>query len=423
MTSLTDKLRALGVQTGAKEIIKPKTRNQFSIDKVLNGKFVETPYGEIFVVENIFPIEYRLGHLPIKLTSDMDILSSWTGLNNLKLLSPESFVFIDTETTGLSGGTGTYAFLIGIGQYIAKEFRIMQVFLSEPFEEPAQLSVVDQYLSNAHAIVSFNGKAFDLPLLISRYTLHNQYHPFQNMAHIDLLHLARRLWRDRIQNRMLSNLEYQILGTSRTEEDIPGWMVPSIYFDFLRDSDARPLKRVFYHNLMDVLSLTALLNYISGMLSKSMRIKEFHKSDLIAIAGILEDIGDLESAIHLYNHALNPANHSDSLLDTHTILKATDRLARIYKHEQNYLNAIELWKQAANLLQISPCVELAKYYEHQQKDFSEAIYWTRFALEILDKKMKPSETDSFTSRFDRDLCRQDLEHRLERLSRKALKNL
>jgi len=80
MTSLTDKLRALGVQTGAQEIIKPKTRNQFSIDKVLNGKFVETPYGEIFVVENIFPIEYRLGHLPIKLTSDMDILSSWTGL-------------------------------------------------------------------------------------------------------------------------------------------------------------------------------------------------------------------------------------------------------------------------------------------------------------------------------------------------------
>ena len=422
MTSLTDKLRALGVHTGTQEILKPNIRNQHSIDKVLDGTFIDTPYGEIFVVENSFPIEYRLGQTPIKLTSELDILSSWTGLCNIKLLPPEAFIFIDIETTGLSGGTGTYAFLIGIGQYIANEFRIMQVFLREPFEEPAQLFAVDQYLSNAQAVVSFNGKAFDLPLLISRYTLHHRYHPFLNMAHIDLLHLARRLWRDRIQNRMLSNLEYQILGTSRTEEDIPGWMVPSIYFDFLRDSDARPLKRVFYHNLMDVLSLAALLNHISGMLSKSMRLSEIHKSDLIAIAGILEDIGDLESAIHLYNHALNPANHSYGFLDNHTFFKAIDRLARIHKHEQNYFIAIELWKQAANLLQIPPCVELAKYYEHQQKDISEAIYWTRFALEILDKDIKPSETDSFPTRFDRDLYRKDLEHRLERLSRKALKN-
>ena len=419
MPTLTDKLRALGVQLGAQEIEKPKIRNPYSIDKVLDGKIITTSQGEIFTVENSFPIEYSNGASPIGLIADLEILSSWTGQNNIKSLPPEDFAFIDIETTGLSGGTGTYAFLIGIGRYISNEFRIIQVFLREPYEEPAQLLAAEQYLDNSQAIVSFNGKAFDIPILISRYTLHHWIHPFQNMAHIDLLHIARRLWRDRIPNRMLSNLEFNVLGVTRTEEDIPGWMIPSLYFDFLRDGDARPLKKVFYHNNMDVLSMAALLNYIAGLLSKPILPAEIHNSDTIAIAGILEDIGDFDSAIKLYNHALDHTNYSGVSSQEAVFLKAIEHLARIHKHQQDYSIAIELWKRAANLNQINPCIELAKYYEHQQKDFSEAMYWTRFALELLDKRTNSIKSDPLETRFHRELQRHDLEHRLERLSRKA----
>src|SRR4030067_1036414 len=138
--------------------------------------------------------------------------------------------------------------------------------MRDPFEEPAMLLALEEFLAPCKTLVTFNGKSFDAPLLTTRYTLQGWPSPMGRMAHIDLLHLARRLWRDRLPSRTLSNLEVQILGAQRSEEEIPGWMIPQMYFDFLRDGDARPMKRVFYHNEMDVLSMAALLNLVVNLL-------------------------------------------------------------------------------------------------------------------------------------------------------------
>jgi uncharacterized protein YprB with RNaseH-like and TPR domain len=212
---------------------------------------LHTSQGDTYIVESIF--RWNNLQTQLALTALWKTLSQ-AGTPGIERLSRSSFAFIDTETTGLSGGTGTYAFLIGAGRFDGDDFHLAQFFLRDPYEEPAQLAALENFLAPCQAVVSFNGKAFDAPLLNARFTMHGWHSPLLDMSHIDLLHLARRLWRNRLPKRALIDLEAQILGAQRTEEDVPGWMVPQLYADYLRDGNPQPLKSVFYHNSMDILS-------------------------------------------------------------------------------------------------------------------------------------------------------------------------
>jgi len=140
---------------------------------------------------------------------------------------------VDTETTGLAGGSGTYTFMVGIGRFEGDEFRLAQFFLRDPSEEAAQLAAIEKFLAPCQAVVSFNGKSFDLPLLNSRYLINGCPPPLAGAAHIDLLHLSRRLWRARLPSRTLGNLEAKILGLTRAQQDVPGWMIPDLFLDRL----------------------------------------------------------------------------------------------------------------------------------------------------------------------------------------------
>ncbi len=320
-------------------------------------------------------------------------------------MPPQSFAYLDTETTGLSGGTGTYAFLIGVGRFDGDEFRLAQFFMRDPAEEPAQLAALEEFIAPCQALVTFNGKSFDVPLLTTRYIHHGWRPPFQDTAHVDLLHLARRLWRDRLPSRTLGNLEVQILGAERSDEDVPGWMIPSLYFDYLRSGDARPLKNVFYHNQIDVVSMAALFNHMAGMLADPLSGVVEHGVDLIALAKLNEDLGEIEAATRLYLHGLEHDLPRAILVD------AFKRLALIYKRREQFGPAIELWEQAARYEDLDAHVELAKYYEHQAGDYDAAIRWTEAALQVI-------ATPGY-SIFERRRWAPELEHRLERLQRKA----
>jgi tetratricopeptide (TPR) repeat protein len=182
-------------------------------------------------------------------------------------------------------------------------------------------------------------------------------------------------------------------------------MIPSLYFDYLRSGDARPLKNVFYHNQVDVVSMAALFNHMAGMLADPLSGEVEHGVDLIALAKLNEDLGELEAATRLYLHGLEHDLPHDILID------AFKRLALIYKRRGDFAPAIELWEQAARYEDLDAHVELAKYYEHQTGDIQSAIRWTEAALQVI---AAPGY-----SIFERRHWLPELTHRLERLQRKA----
>ena len=304
MPSLADKLKSLGVKIGTREIPAPKTEEHFPIDSVMTGAFASNSLGETFIHEEHFAVDYHHGLAPIKLQAPLNIMSAWAADARLRDLPIESFAFLDTETSGLSGGTGTYAFLVGVGKFINDEFVLQQFFMRDPSEEQALLEGLGAFLASAQALVTFNGKAFDAPLLVTRYTLHSIPVPFKEFAHLDLLPLARRLWRDRLELRALKFLEENILFAPRTVEEVPGYEIPYIYFDYLRDGDARPLKGVFYHNAMDVVAMAALLSDTAKMLEDPFHEGIEHGLDVIALAKLYEDLGQWDTAARLFERGL-----------------------------------------------------------------------------------------------------------------------
>jgi len=378
----------------------------YPVEEIVPGRFLETGNGATYIIEEDFPVDYLHGQVGLHISTSPKTIAEWAGDLKIAEQDPESFVFLDTETSGLAGGTGTFAFLVGVGRYTPDGFHLAQFFMRDPLEEPALLLALEQFLAPCQTIVSFNGKAFDIPLLDTRFTLQGWKSPFKKLSHVDLLHLSRRLWRDRLPSRTLANLEVQILHASRTDEEIPGWMIPQLYFDYLREGDARPLKRVFYHNAMDVVSLAALLNHTSSMLEKPFGQQPIEFTDLAAVARLVEDLGYTERAVELYKACLQTELPEDTYLDT------LGRLSSLYKHNNNYTAAIPLWLQAVAHKRISAYEELAKYYEHHAIDLEEALKWTQAALEAINSSDMPG--------FEKKVWKDEFKHRLQRLQRKIV---
>lgn len=404
--SLSDRLKSLGLQVGAQNI-KPAPRKAptgHPIHEVLEGRFAHTPFGEAFLVEQRYPQDFLHGTINFSDPCDMDLLCQWGHTPRLADKQRSDIIFLDTETSGLAGGTGTYAFLVGLGYWTDSGYTLAQLFMEEPVKEPALISALGEILHPFSAIVTFNGKSFDIPLLRSRHILNGITPPFEEFEHLDLLHLSRRIWRNRLANRALSNLETEILGVSRNEQEINGWEIPQMYFDYLRSRDARPLARVFYHNAIDILSLSALFSHTARLLSNPLQSNQPESLDLIAIAQLHEDLGNREEAIRLYEEALRLGLPRDYLLQT--LL----RYAILYRKQNDWQRAVELWTQASGHRCYEACLELAKYYEHQARDYPSALHWTQQAGE----QLLFSGQGAWSMRS----VKAELAHRQERIERK-----
>jgi uncharacterized protein YprB with RNaseH-like and TPR domain len=418
MPSISDKLKSLGVEVGAENLPPPSPRKSYSIEKALGGQPLLTRQGETFVVEERRTTGSLHGQASLEISARLHALADWAGEAHIGELSAQDFAFLDTETTGLSGGTGTYAFLVGVGRFEDQNFHLAQFFLRDPSEEPAQLFALEEFLAPCKAIVTFNGKTFDLPLLKTRYILQGWQAPFGDLAHLDLLQLARRLWRNRLTSRTLANLEAQILGTTRGQEDVPGWDIPRLYMQYLRDGDPEPLKNVFYHNAMDVISLAALMNHMANMLDDPIGVGGEYGVDLIALAELFESMGRLDTATRLYIHGLEHEDAQTQRFPKHILLRAIQRLALIYKRRENWKEAVGLWQQAARHGHLEAYLELAKCYEHRFSDYDEAIRWTQLALELVENPTM-DQSSSALSIYEHRRWLDDLTHRLARLNRKA----
>jgi uncharacterized protein YprB with RNaseH-like and TPR domain len=405
MVSFSDKLRALGVEIGTQNLPKKNHRPvQHAVQHVVPGEELTTRFGPIYVVSEHNSTQANYGNTRLSFPTLPQVLADYCDSAHLHLSPPTDLFFIDTETTGLGLGSGTFAFLIGIGKFNQNDFQVDQYFLRDPSEEAAALVALAEQLPERPIVVSFNGKAFDIPLLNNRYILNGITSPFHKVIHLDLLHLARRLWRERLPSRTLINLEGQILFAQRTQEDVPGWVIPQLYNDYLNTGDARLIKNVFYHNAKDVLAMAALLNYVSDMLTGPVERLDVPVLDMSSIGVLYQSLGYDQQACAIFRTVLEHDLPDDLFQATHY------RLAMLLKSMENWEDAILHWKQAAEKGNIDSCVELAKFYEHKVKNFHEALAWTDSALEKLSTLQDTIE------------WQEPLDHRRGRLTRRLAQN-
>jgi uncharacterized protein YprB with RNaseH-like and TPR domain len=404
MASISDRLKSLGVNLGGQGLTQSRKSAKHPIESLIEGQIEDTPFGEAFVVDEFFPSEHLHGEAELRFPPVLDRVAAYAKDERLTSIDSEGFLFLDTETTGLAGGTGTYAFLVGVGRFEQGGFRQQQFFLRDPIEEPALLSALESFAAPANAIVSFNGKSYDIPLLNTRYLSNAAPTPFSEMAHLDLLHLARRLWSRVLPSRALGDLENKLLSIQRTEEDTPGWMIPQMYTDYLRSGDARPLQGVFYHNSMDILSMVSLLDLMAGKLAEPLNGERQHPEELYAIGRLFADLGFSEEAIEIFDSS------KDLDLNSDTKYRLVENLACLHRRRGDYEAAIPLWQSAAEDGHIYAYVEIAKYFEHRSKEFDKALSSTQSALDLMNAAK--------TARYERVHWGPLLEHRLARLKRK-----
>jgi uncharacterized protein YprB with RNaseH-like and TPR domain len=405
--SLDEKLKSLGIKIGATNLkhAELKPQSKVPIQAVVEGRFISSMLGETFIAEQTFSSDYCHGITPLQPTVPFTTIADWLHDPRLNDLPIESYAFVDTETSGLAGGTGTFAFMIGVGKFEGDLFRVTQFFMRDPSEEAAMLDGFSEFLSSCSAIVTFNGKAFDAPLLVTRYLMHSIPVPFKDFTHLDLLPLARRLWRDRLPSRALKYLEENILGAPRTIDEVPGYEIPYLYFDFLRTGNATPLKGVFYHNAMDIVALSALMNHIATILHAPFDGYVHHGLDFISLGKLFEDLNRKEEAAKLYEHGLEAG------LDEEDFGAAVKRLSALQRRRGDLESARNLWLTAANEGYIYAHVELAKFCEHQTRDYTEALKWTLSAEELVNSLIIPL--------YEYRHWVNDLKHRKERLQQKS----
>ena len=319
----------------------------------------------------------------------------------------ESIVFLDTETTGLSGGTGTYAFMVGLAFFRGDRLLVRQFFMRHHAEEPAMLAALSQILGRHEAVVTFNGKSFDVPLLLTRYTANRQRPSLPTEIHLDLLHPSRRFWREQLESCTLGTLERAVLGHSRSG-DIPSWMIPELYFRYLRGDDARAMAAVFEHNLHDVLSLVALTCRLGRLLDcptePAIPDPTASVHELFGAARIFEDLGLLEEAYARYEQALALKR------DVAVRARVASRLAALCKRAGRHERAVQLWRRLASLglTGAEPFVELAKHFEHRLRDYDAAIQVVEEALTVTEIQVLRRQPGASTERAA-------LQHRLSRL--------
>src|SRR5262249_22040792 len=237
---------------------------------------------------------------------------------------PTRWAFLDTETTGLAGGTGTYAFLIGVGSVDSQGFRLRQFFMRDYGEEASLLHRLYEHLTQFDVLITYNGKAYDQPLLETRFRIARPRHPFDRMEHLDLLSGARRLWKLRLDSCRLVDLESRILGFER-QGDLPGEMIPYVYFDFLRSHRAFQVVPIFHHNAIDILTLACLTAIVPLAFRSPENCALRHGADLIGLGRWLQQEERYEEALRLLRRAVEMGLPDDLLFRTLWDIGAIER--------------------------------------------------------------------------------------------------
>lgn len=390
------------------------------ISHLLGGGIARNQYGEHLAIRNWFATPEFAPPAPNALellTRTRD--ENMSARTRAALADPERWLFLDTETTGLAGGTGTYAFLVGLAWWDSGGLQVEQLFLRDLHEEYSLLQELAARLAERPVLVTFNGKTFDWPLLENRFTMMRAIRVPKLAAHLDLLHPARALWKLRLGSVRLVELERYVLDPTRLgwrrEDDVPSAMIPQFYLDYLRGGSGHPLAGVVRHNQMDLRGLAALFGKINDLLeSREDAYAGTDSLDLFGLSKFLHRKGEKERAHSACSFALNVG------LPAELRPKATRELAQMAKkrgeHERAALLLHELLANPQETL--FACEQLAMYYERHARDLARAIEFAQLGVKTLQRQSSRFR-DPYASARQRRLqekfmCRLErLQHRMK----------
>ncbi len=345
------------------------------IDTLVGGTVRETPVGAFLQIDRRIPLASMHGHVPLEdaLRHDVPLRLRERGPEDLARLAPQDAAFIDTETSGLAGGTGTVAFLVGAGWIDGEDFLVRQYFMRDYPEEAALLHALDEDMAD-RPLVSFNGRSFDWPLLTTRWRM-NKHRP-PDRAHLDLLPSARRLWGRTLHSHSLSTLERHVLGLERGE-DLSGWLIPTAWFEFLRTGRAGTLAQAFRHNEIDVVSMLALFAHV-GRILDDPATGVASPGDRVGTARLLLDLEDPERARNCLEAGVATASESEAL-------PLRRLLGHLCRRDGAFEPALAHFRAVASGAVFDPEAyeQVAKILEHRVRDFHDALRWTRKALDQL----------------------------------------
>ena len=435
------------------------------LEELVPGAVVENEGGTCFVVTTAYPLDEKRGEYPYSALLGHHPALFRRIFPNFDLLDEVDFraaAFIDTETTGLGGGAGVYAFMVGVGTFERFEeeaapsassdaltapthFVVRQFFMRHPAEEGALLVALADLLRDRYMTVTFNGRTFDLPLLRTRIRqnarlIGNQEFPHSDNTfltqrtiplldegepHLDLLLPARRLWRRRLQSCRLINLERQVLGLTRSDDDVPGHLIPLLYTDYVRNGDARRMPNIFYHNREDILAMVSLAERLSVAFSAAFSFApeessierenaeavDLHGTEWLSLGHCCEAAQEAALAERAYRMALELLTGAEEDLMSHRA-DAFRRLGLLQKRQERWREATETWQLWLSSIagaDPTPYIELAKYCEWQIQDLEQAEMWTGWALHNLTASAGRQRPTNIIA---------ELEHRLARIRRK-----
>ena len=373
--SLKARLERLVAVAAVKERERRRAPPPVPLEELVDGLRVENDRGEFFRVDSSVHLEVRHGDVPLSRVDTIDpfTVGVLTAEPQLERFDLREAVFLDTETTGLAGGAGTAAFLIGVGWFEGERFHVRQYFMRDYHEEAALLHALAAELARFPRLVTFNGKMFDVPLLDARFRLNRSRFPLAEAPHFDLLHPARRLWKARLESCRLQSLEAALMGLHRNG-DIPGEEIPQVYFDYVRQRDGRKLARVFDHNRQDIVSLAALAVHACTWV-EDRRAEDAR--DVYSLARVLERARLFDRSEAEYERAV--------ALDAGPLRgQALLRLAWRAKRRGEHERALALWDEAGRAGEVEAWRELAMHHEHRARDYDRALEAVARGLALLD---------------------------------------
>jgi uncharacterized protein YprB with RNaseH-like and TPR domain len=420
------RLQQMGVRRGRAGLVSPAHAPQVlttpptdpSLDLAtrVTAQEIFTPAGSCLVATTHYPLDEARGGWALGAAPHVSGAAAAACGRDQRLADFDfrNAAFLDTETSGLAGGAGTFAFMVGIGVF-EEHYVVRQVFMRNPAEERALLHVVSQLLARCRGLVTFNGRSFDAPLLNTRYALQREPSPLVELLHLDLLPAARQRWRLRLPSCALGALEKDVLSFQRSEEDVPGWLIPSIYQEYAR-SQGQPrsevvddMARVFYHNREDIVNMAPLAAILCAPFELSgawVPEPGLHPADWVSLGRCYEELDWRQASEQAYRRALGV------VLPAELRSLALQRLGWLLKRQERRAEAVAIWHDWITSVpgpDVTPYEELAKHHEWHELDLEAARKWTLWGLHTA-RQLPPSPAR------EENLAR--LQHRLQRLERK-----
>jgi uncharacterized protein YprB with RNaseH-like and TPR domain len=352
--------------------------------------------------ENSYVLGASYGQIPISMGLQIpaDILGFLSREAEFEGRDLSSAVFLDLETTGLAGGTGTVPFLVGLAYYRDERFKVTQFFLNEMAEEDRLVRELGEFVRDMgfRSLVTYNGKAFDLPLIETRFAMHRMPCPLRGLPHLDFLFSARSLWKHKYDSCRLFNLAREIVQAERSE-DIPGAEIPLRYFQYIRSGDFSLIDPILYHNQEDLLSLLGVVVAGAVLVERNRGAGargEADAMDLYGVARLFERAGDAATSAALLEKALAGGRGLTAEVSHH----ARKKLSHHFKKNKDWDKAVSFWQEMTAGDEVDCFRELSMYFEHTAKDYGEAIRVATEGLAIAKGKSLTAEKD-FEKRIDR----------------------